>query len=88
MPIEDIKTAKAPAGWRPTRDQQERINSDPRLQRMTRDDQYFFFNQQAQGARRTAPRGGQQTPPPASGGSNYFGGVFDYIAGILRGANR
>lgn len=85
MPIEDIKTAKAPAGWRPTLDQQRRINSDPRLQRMSRDDQYFFFQQRP----RDAERRGTPAPTPApQNNSGFFGGIFDYIAETLRGANR
>jgi len=35
---------KAPADWRPSPDQQRRIQEDSRLRGMSRDDLYFFFN--------------------------------------------
>lgn len=82
MPIEDIKIQKAPQGWQPNSDQQRRIQSDPRLQRMSRDDLYFFFNQQEQGARRTrAQPPARRQPAPSSG---VFGWI-DSVTKALRG---
>lgn len=85
MPIEDIKLAPAPRDWRPTPDQASRINSDPRLRRMTRDDQYRFFNQQPSGAQ---PQSARQRAEQAAGNAMSWhpAVIFRHIADRLRQA--
>jgi len=87
MPMEDIVAPKAPKDWRPTSDQQQRIQSDFRLQRMSRDDQYFYFNQKARDGV-TVQRGSASTatpaqaaPPPPSGIFGWIKSVQDALAG-------
>ena len=84
MPIEDIKTPKAPANWRPSADQQRRIESDPRLQRMSRDDLYSVFNKApARSYSDDFKERAQQRTPQRGGG--LLGNALNRVTNAMRG---
>lgn len=79
MPIEDIEVRKAPRDWRMTSDQLQRVESDPRLQRLTRDELYYFFNQPRRPA--ASASGGAQAPKKKPAQSS---GVMGWIEQVRR----
>lgn len=86
MPIENIQTPKAPAGWRPSPDQVNVIRGDARLQRMTPDEQYFYFNKKPIQSQVQVQRGSAQPPAqPANHLNGGLAGVFDYIRRSMGG---
>ena len=79
MAIEPIRTAKAPKNWRPSSDQLRQIETDSRLKRMSRDDQYFYFNKP-----KSQPQRGPAPATPAAPTSGVFGWI-DTVINAMKG---
>ena len=82
MPIEDIQTPKAPANWQPSADQRAKIESDPRLKNMGRDDLYAYFNKSG-GSTFSSAFHERAKAAPASGG--LLGGVLNRVTNAMKG---
>lgn len=90
MPIESIQMPRAPQGWTPNADQAARVQNDPRLRRLNRDDLYHALN--------NAPRGGQGAMTDAEaaamqarqGATNAMSWhpreLLNYVTNAIRGA--
>jgi hypothetical protein len=81
MPIESVQTPRAPSDWRPSSDQRAAIQRDPRLQGMSRDEQYFYFNKPKPTA---TPKPQQQAPQPRAAAQPQSAGVWGWVDSVLQ----
>lgn len=87
MPIEDIQIVRAPRGWTPTADEQARIQADPRLQRLKRDDLYHAMRNRPAQAQGTG-QGAMTNAESAMGNAMSWHPreLLNYVTSKIRGA--
>ena len=83
MSSNGLKIPQAPADWRMSRDQMSRVQSDPRLQRLSRDELYLIFNQPKAAPTKAPAQPARQSAQKPQGRG--LGWVADQITRGLRG---